>query len=116
MDIIFDEIFKAVGYLFIAGVVYFAYKTAHDNAEGDKYKTVLWKGFLYCAGIALFASVIMGNPTCESQSDPIYGGCDQYADDGYEPTNKQREARFAYYMTLLYIPVVFGALDKREKK
>ncbi|OGZ31545.1 MAG: hypothetical protein A3H02_02450 [Candidatus Niyogibacteria bacterium RIFCSPLOWO2_12_FULL_41_13] len=113
MEIIFDKIFRALGYLFIAGIVYFAWKTASDNAEGGKYKTVLWKGFLLCAGIALFASFTLGNPTCEEQSDPVYGGCEQYADDGFEPTIKQRVAHFAYYMTLLYIPVVIGALKKR---
>src|SRR3989344_2611171 len=101
METIFDEIFKALGYLFIAGIVYFAWKTANDNAEGGKYKTVLWKGFLWCAGIALFASVTLGNPTCEERSDPVYGGCEQYADNGYKPTTEQKVARFAYFMTLL---------------
>jgi len=110
MEIIFDEILKALGYLFIAGVVYFAWKTASDNAKGGKYKTVLWKGFLWCAGIALFASTTLGNPTCQERSDPVYGGCDRYTDGGYEPTNEERVARFAYVMTLLYIPVVIGAL------
>ena len=113
METIFDEIFKAFGYLFIAGIVYFAWKTASDNADGGKYKTVLWKGFLWCTGIALFVSVTLGDPTCEQQSDPVYGGCEQYADDGYEPTNEQRAAKFAYFMTLLYVPVVIGALKKR---
>ena len=113
METIFDEIFKALGYLFIASIVYFAWKTANDNAEGDKYKTVLWKGFLWCAGIALFASITLGNPTCEERSDPVYGGCEQYADDGYKPPTEQRVAKFAHFMTLLYIPVVIGALKKR---
>jgi hypothetical protein len=113
MDIIFDEIFKALGYLFIASIIYFAWKTANDNAENGRYKTVLWKGFLWCAGLALFASITLGNPTCEESSDPVYGGCEQYADDGYEPTPEQRSAEFAYFMTLLYIPVVMGALNKR---
>jgi len=116
MELIFDEIFRALGYLFIAGIVYFAWKTASDNAEGGKYKTVLWKGFLWCAGIALFASMTLGNPTCEEQSDPLYGGCEYYADDGYKPTTEQRTANFAYYMTLLYIPVVIGALKKDKKR
>ena len=43
MDIIFDEIFRALGYLFIAGIVYLAWKTASDNSEGGKYKAVLWR-------------------------------------------------------------------------
>jgi hypothetical protein len=111
MGLVFDEIFKALGYLFIAGVVLFAWKTARDNAKDGKLKEVLWKGFLWCAGIALFASFTLGNPTCEEQSDPVYGGCEQYADDGFEPTTEQRTARFTYFMTLLYIPVVVGAFN-----
>jgi len=113
MDTIFDEIFRALGYLLIAGVAYWAWKIASDNAENGKYKTVLWKGFLWCAGIALFASLILGNPSCESGSNPLYGGCDYYADNGYEPTTERQIANFAYYITLLYIPVVIGALNKR---
>ncbi len=116
MEIIFDEIFRALGYLFIAGIVYFTWKTASTNAEGAKYKTVLWKGFLWCGGIAIFTSMTLGNPTCEEQSDPMYGGCEYYANDGYQPTTEQRAANFAYYMTLLYIPVVVGALGKRKNK
>lgn len=113
MEIVLSEIFRALTYLFIAGIVYFAWKTAHDNAERGGYKAVLWKGFLWCAGIALFASFTLGNPTCEQSSDPIYGGCEQYADNGYEPTAEQRVASFAYYMILLYIPVIIGAFGKR---
>jgi hypothetical protein len=117
MDIISDEIFRAVGYLIIAGVVYFAGKTASDNSKDGKYKTVLWRGFLLCAGIALFASITLGNPSCESyDDDSLYGSsCEYYADDGYEPTTEQRVGSFAYFMTLLYIPVVIGALSNKDK-
>ncbi len=115
MEAIFNEIFRALGYLLIAGVVSFAWKTAHDNAKGGKLKTVLWKGFLWCAGIALFASITLGNPTCEERSDPVYGGCEQYADNGYEPTAEQRVARFAYFMTLLYLPVIIGVFNGNEE-
>ncbi|BCX16101.1 MAG: hypothetical protein KatS3mg098_330 [Candidatus Parcubacteria bacterium] len=111
MELIFHEIFRALGYLLIAGVVLFAWKTARDNSKDGKLKEVLWKGLLWCAGIALFASFTLGNPSCIEQSDPVYGGCEQYADDGFEPTTEQRVANFAYFMTLLYIPVVFGAFS-----
>lgn len=117
MDVIFDEIFRAFGYLLIAGVVYFAGKTASDNSKDGKYKTVLWKGFLWCAGVAVFASITLGNPSCESyNSDPLYGGCEYYADDGYKPTAEQRIGSFAYFMTLFYIPVVIGALNNKNKQ
>jgi len=116
MEAIFNEIFGALGYLLIAGVVLFAWKTARTNAKDGKLNMVLWKGFLWCGGIALFVSVTLGNPTCEEYSDPVYGGCEQYADDGYEPTTEQRVAKFSYFMTLLYIPVVFGAFNGNKEK
>lgn len=116
MEAIFHEIFRALGYLLIAGVALFAWKTARDNAKGGKLKMVLWKGFLWCAGIAFFASITLGNPTCEERSDPVYGGCEQYADNGYEPTTEQRTASFVYFMTLLYLPVVFGAFNGNKEK
>lgn len=109
MEIIFNEIFRALGYLLIAYVVLIAYTLAYDNAKGGKLKKVLWKGFLWCAAIALFSFITMGHPTCEEPGDAIYGKCEQYADNGYTPTKKERGARFAYFMTLLYIPVILGA-------
>jgi hypothetical protein len=116
MEAIFNEILRALGYLLIAGVALIAYNMARDNAKGGKLKMVLWKGLLWCGGIAFFASITLGNPTCEQQSDPVYGGCEQYADDGYEPTTEQRAASFAYFLTLLYIPVVFGAFKGKDEQ
>lgn len=111
MESVYNEIFKALSYLFIAGVVSSAWKLARDNAKEGKLKAVLWKGLLWCAGIALFASIILGQPSClEKSSD----GCNYYADDGFEPNTEQRVARFAYFMTLLYIPVVFGVVSTRK--
>jgi hypothetical protein len=108
MQPIFDEIFKALGYLMMAGIIVIAWKFARDNATEANFKMVLFKGFLWCAGIALFASATLGSPTCEESSDPVYGGCEQYADDDFEPSTEQQTAKFAYYLTLLYVPVLFG--------
>lgn len=116
MELIFEEIFKALGYLLIAGVAFFAFSIARDKASAGKLKTVLWKGFLYCCAIALFTSLTLGDATCEEQTDPIRGGCEAYADDGYEPTTEQRVANFAYFLTLLYIPVVLGAFRGNDKQ
>jgi hypothetical protein len=115
MDLIIGEILKALGYLLLARIAYAAWDMARGGAKGGKQKEILWKGFLWCAGIAFVASVMMGSPTCEYKSDPVYGGCEQYADDGYEATTEERAARFALFLTFLYVPVVFGALKaKRE--
>lgn len=109
MEIVFDEIFKALGYLFIAGIVYFAWKTAYDAAKKEGLKQALWKGFLWCGGLALLAVIFLGRPTCEDSSDPVFGGCDSYADNGYEPTVNERFAKLAYFITLFYVPVVLGS-------
>lgn len=115
MELLGSEIFKAVGYLFVAGLVYFAWNTAREETIKSGYKEILFKGLYWCAGIAFFASITLGSPTCEEQTDPVYGGCSQYADDGYEPTTEQRVAKFAYYMTLFYIPVVLGTFKGKKE-
>lgn len=115
MEIITNEIFRALGFLMIAGFASFVYLLAHDNTIKSGVKTILWKGFLWCAGISLFTSIMLGNPTCEQRADPAFGGCEEYLDDGYEPTTEQRVANFAYFMTLLYIPVAFGALSRKKE-
>ncbi len=116
MGIFEKEIFKALGYLFISAIVFYVWNTARENAVKSNYKTVLWKGFLWCASFALFASLILGKPTCEEVSDPVYGGCDRYADDGFEPTTNQRAADFVYFITLFYIPVILGAYKGKKEK
>lgn len=114
MWIVLNEILRALIYLFIVGIICFAWKIACDSAKGGKYKTVLWKGLLWCAGISLFMSLKLGDPTCiYSENDPWGSECIEYADDGYKPTTEQRGASFAYYMTLLYVPVALGAFSKR---
>lgn len=116
MGHVWAEILRAGTYIIVGGIVAYAWKLAHDSAKGNKLRHALWTGFLWCGGIALFASLMLGSATCEVQSDPVYGGCDQYADDGYTPTTEQRVANFAYYFTLLYVPVIFGAFSGRKEE
>jgi len=116
METISTEIFKALGYLFIAFIVYVAWLMARKNAGSGNFKMVLWKGFLWCAGIALFASFSVGDPTCiDSEQDLRGSTCYEYADDGYQPTTEQRAAQFAYWFTLLYLPVIFGAYGGKNR-
>ncbi|MEK7631931.1 MAG: hypothetical protein AAB445_03645 [Patescibacteria group bacterium] len=109
MGKIWDEVVRAIGYLFVAGLVTFAWQQARNYARGGKLKLVLWKGFQFCAGIAIFASLTLGNPTCIQQDDPVYGGCQEYDSDGYQPTSEEIISTFVFYMILFYAPVVFGA-------
>ncbi|MDP3962936.1 MAG: hypothetical protein Q8Q39_00365, partial [bacterium] len=48
MEIIFNEIFRALGYLLIAGAALVAYNIARDNVKDGKFKMILLKGFLWC--------------------------------------------------------------------
>lgn len=114
MELVLNEFYKALGYLFITGIIYFIYNTSYESSVIQGYKKVLVKGFLYVLVIALFTSITLGSPTCETQSDPLYGGCEQYADDGFIPTQNERVADFVYFITLLYPPVIFGALRGRK--
>ncbi len=102
-----NEIFRALGYLFIAYIAYFSWKTAYDAAVKGGLKKTLLKGFLICAGIALFSAFNLGSHS-ESCDDPIYGSCERVQD--YEPTNEQRFASFIYFMTLLYLPAIVGTI------
>lgn len=116
MEIIFNEIFRALGYLFGGAFIYSAFVLAEQHAGGENFKKVLWKGFLICAGIALFASFSLGNPTCiDSEQDYRSSTCNDYADDGFQPTTEQRAAQFAFWFTLLYLPVIFGAYKGRKE-
>ncbi len=115
METISGEIFKVLGYLVGAYVLFHVYNIARKDSGVGNFKNVLWKGLLFCAGIALFASFSLGNPTClDREQDNRSSTCYEYADDGYEPTAEQRAARFAYWFILLYVPVVFGALMGRD--
>jgi len=116
MDLIQKEIFNALGYLLMSGVIFLAWKLAFDNSSSSNYKRILLKGLAWCAGIALFAGLTLGDPSCEQRSDPLYGGCDEYADNGFEATNEQRVGQFSYFLILLYVPVSIGAIMGRKKE
>ncbi len=115
MDLIYENIWKALGYLFISGLVYFAWNEAYKLAKERGWKHAMLKGLGFCLFIAVIAALLLGNPSCEETSDPVYGGCEQYADDGYEATTQQRLAQFAYFMVLFYVPVVLGAYKSKKE-
>jgi hypothetical protein len=108
-------LFGAVQGLMVSGLVWYVYKTAKESAEAGEPLRVIGKGLLYCVIAALFAASQMGEPSCED-GDPIHGGCDSYADDGYDPTREQRYERFAKAFVLLYAPVVAAAFQEMEKR
>lgn len=108
-DIFSDELFRVARDLAVAGLVYLAYKTAKDAGNNQGRRAALLKGWGYCIGIAIFAAVMLGRPSCED-ADPLYGGCSQQDDDGYIPSSSQRGATFLYWMLLFGVPVTMGVM------
>jgi len=116
METISTEIFRAVGYLIGAYFLFIPWSIARENAAGGDFKMVLWKGFLWCVGIAVFASFSLGDPTCINFDQDHRGStCYEYADDGFQPTGEQRAAHFSFWFILLYLPVIFGAYKGKDE-
>jgi hypothetical protein len=112
VEMIGQEILRALHYLVISGVVYGAYSIS-SNAESERYPT-LFKGLLWCAGIALAVAITLGDPACIEDS-PL-GGCALYEDDGLKPSTEQRIATFAHIFTLVSVPVGIGAFRKSRHR
>lgn len=110
---ILNEIFKAIGILIAAGIIAYIYNTViHSQKE---WKKLLPEGFVWCVVGSFFLTMSLGRPTCTDQEyDPRGTVCNEYADDGYEPTDEQYVDKFAYYLTLFFVPVLYG-INQRPK-
>ncbi len=116
MEIVISQIFSAVHSLVIAGIIVFAYFTAVETTKGGNFETVLWKGLLICGAIAWAASSMLGDPSCiTSEYDTMGSVCTEYADNAYTPTTYEMIGEFAYFMTLLYLPVLLGAYHGKDE-
>lgn len=109
-----EQLWRAIGALMLSGVVLFAFRQAKEAAEKNGRLLALRSGVLWCLGIALLAAFSLGDPSCEEDGDPLHGGCEVYADDGYVPTMDQRGAHFLFWAVLLVAPVVIGVLEARK--
>ena len=115
MSEVYSETLWDVGRtLFLAFIAFEAYKSTRNYGEKAGRWPALLKGSAWVAGIAFFAATMMGNPSCEEQGDPLYGGCEQYADDGYEPTLEQRGATFLFWALFLGFSAGFGLMEARR--
>ena len=108
-----EQVFKALGYLLIAVIIYFAWRLSFDAARQKPLAVVLLKGAIWCAVVAFIGTVNLGNHIERCDDDPLYGTCDRAED--FSPTNTERIATFMYYLVLLYPPVVVGALQGARK-
>jgi hypothetical protein len=115
MDLIFINILSSLKLLFLSIIILYIWRTADKYAMNGRYKEVLWKGFLYCAGIALLGAISVGEPSCIDSEIDLHGSvCVEYADDGFVPTTEDQVGAFAYYMTLFYLPVFVAAINHRK--
>lgn len=108
---ILNEVWRAVGYLFFAGIISYIYSLV-INSEDD-WKKLLKQGLLYCFIGSFILASFLGKPSCESR-DGYDGPCESYADDGFEPTNEQYISEFAFYFTLSFVPVLYGINQRRK--
>jgi hypothetical protein len=116
--VITNKIFEALGYLFVAGIAYGIYNFTREETassyDKNPLKPILLKGLLWCGGLALISSIVMGNPTCEEIDYPSQT-CIKESDDKWEPSTDQRISNFTFFFTLLYVPVVIGAVDGKKQ-
>lgn len=112
LDILGSEAVQVARDLAIAGLVFIAYRTAREASAASGRISALWRGWAWCLGIAAFAAVTLGNPSCEG-GDPLFGSCAADVDGGFAPTNADRWVRFFYFAALFGVPVTIGALANR---
>ena len=113
MGLVYSEIGRALEYLFVAFIAYVVYDTSLKASDSNR--RVLLKGLLICAGIACLGTLALGSASCIEYQDDVRGGiCYEYADDGYEPTNEEFFANFAFLLTVLYGPVILAIMKRRN--
>lgn len=109
-----EQIFNAVRYLFVSGIIYCAYHLASGASADKTRRKAVGKCLLYCFGVAAFASLSMGLPSCSDDGDPIRGGCERYEDDGFQPSPEQHGGRFLFVFILLFTPALIGAVNSSK--
>lgn len=116
MEQVLNEIFRAIHYLLITGVIYFIYKIAFQYTDKSNFKKVLLNFFCGCVVIALFSSLTLGDPSCLEKEYSDRGSyCVEYSNDGFKPTNTERIAEFSYYFVVLFIPTLIGIYQGKRK-
>lgn len=113
-EIYANELWRAAQALMFAAIAGYSFKTAKEAALTHGRWWSAWRGGAWALGIALVASVAMGTPSCEDPGSSVSGGCDTYADDGYDPTFDQRASRFLFLAILMGVPAVVGAASVGE--
>jgi len=72
----------------------FGWEKIQAGMNDGKLSAYLLVGFLGAVPICAYLALSMGSPTCIERDSEPQGGCTEYADDAYKPTDKQRWAKF----------------------
>jgi hypothetical protein len=108
--------FEKAAFQFLSvGVVIVIYRVTKYSAEqsvlGPRWFTA---ALIACTAFAGLGAMGLGNASCAVQDGR--GGCDEYNDDAYTPTNEQREKQFGYMLALLVCPTMMAAINERGKR
>lgn len=116
-DAISSGLSRAIASLLLAAIIYGAYRAGQQTGREHGWR----KGALGVLGGCLFLAALaggsLGSGTCEDAGDPLRGGCEDRADDGYTPSASQVVTQFFYVFFLLLGPTSLGLFggDKRRK-
>jgi hypothetical protein len=105
------QIFEVCRIFVFVFIIVQAHKFAKESGEKNGRARALRGCAVWCFGIALAFAALKGQPSCEDRD--AYS-CNQYADDGYTPTGKEREETFAFWSLLLATPAAFGVFESRR--
>ncbi|MFO1241570.1 MAG: hypothetical protein U1E64_14630 [Sphingomonadaceae bacterium] len=109
-EYISHEMEQVIRDLVIAAIVYRVWKFARESALDRGTFGALWRGWAWSFAFAAFVGISLGEASCSS-SDPLRGGCEEYAEDGYPATWEQKFGKFIYWALLFGIPVTIAAMD-----
>lgn len=101
-------LFKTVTSLFVVGFVWVAFDIGKKIGEESGIKRGL---FSVVSGTVLFAGLAagtLGQASCDEVGDPLRGGCEEYADDGFTPTTDQFFDRLFYILFLAGVSSGYG--------
>lgn len=108
-----EQIFEVCRIFFFALVIFQARRFAVESGERRGRTGALKVCSAWCFGIALVFSFSQGRASCEDYDSGPHGGCYEYADDGYMPTDEQLAATFVFWSLVLGIPALHGVLSAR---
>jgi hypothetical protein len=115
-DVISSGLGRALGRLLLAGIVYGAFHFGREAGQERGLKRSFLPALAICAFLAAITAGSLGNGTCENTGDPLRGGCEERADDGYAPTKKKIEEQFVYVLFLLLIPAALGMSEGQKRR